>query len=214
MPRADYDRFCQEFDEWGKSRSLYLVTFDSRNHQYDLEYGKVCDSNTELIEAQFKNKKKIGVYIDIFPLEYIPDHGFAKTWYILRRKVLYRLFKSSILDLNDPSNKELYSPAKYFLIKLTNRLNSETLFDKIKKMEEKYSAVPTGLLMNFESGTYYPSSLFEERILWPFEDEKFYIPKEYDKVLKIAYGDYMTLPPVEEQQPHHIQDVWRIEKND
>ena len=41
-----------------------------------------------------------------------------------------------------------------------------------------------------------------------FEDGEFYIPSGYDNILRNTYGDYMTLPPIEQQKPHHIQDVW------
>lgn len=37
---------------------------------------------------------------------------------------------------------------------------------------------------------------------------EFYIPSGYDNILRNTYGDYMTLPPIEQQKPHHIQDVW------
>ena len=36
----------------------------------------------------------------------------------------------------------------------------------------------------------------------PFEDRKYIIPKEYDKILTVQFGDYMTPPPKEEQVGH------------
>ena len=44
---------------------------------------------------------------------------------------------------------------------------------------------------------------FAERILHKFEGQLFYIPAGYDSLLRAHYGDYMTLPPLEEQVPHH-----------
>ena len=32
-------------------------------------------------------------------------------------------------------------------------------------------------------------------------------PKEYDKVLKEVYGDYMKLPPKESRVPSHSDDI-------
>ena len=37
-----------------------------------------------------------------------------------------------------------------------------------------------------------------------FENELFSIPKGYDSILKIEYGDYMTLPPEEDRQGHEM----------
>lgn len=36
-----------------------------------------------------------------------------------------------------------------------------------------------------------------------FEDGFYYIPKGYDKILKMGYGDYMTPLPENERQTHH-----------
>ena len=41
----------------------------------------------------------------------------------------------------------------------------------------------------------FPREWFDETILVPFEKYEFRIPKEFDKVLRHEYGDYMTLPP-------------------
>lgn len=52
-------------------------------------------------------------------------------------------------------------------------------------------------------------SLFAMQVVWKmlymrrFEDKEFLIPKEYDEVLRVAYGDYMQLPPEEDRVPHH-----------
>ena len=37
-----------------------------------------------------------------------------------------------------------------------------------------------------------------------FEDEEFNIPQEYDRFLKVAYGDYMKLPSENERVTHQI----------
>ena len=50
----------------------------------------------------------------------------------------------------------------------------------------------------------YDRHLFSERILWSVEDTEFYIPKEYDKILRLEFGEYMVLPPEEERVPHHV----------
>ena len=39
--------------------------------------------------------------------------------------------------------------------------------------------------------------------LHKYEDSEFSIPVEYDKLLRIFYGDYMQLPPIEERVGKH-----------
>ena len=53
-----------------------------------------------------------------------------------------------------------------------------------------------------------PVSMFTDTIRVPFEQYSFPIPREYDVFLKGRYGDYMKLPPIEDQRPlHHIIGV-------
>ena len=40
-----------------------------------------------------------------------------------------------------------------------------------------------------------------------FEHETFPVPAEYDRLLTIMYGDYMTLPPEWARRPHHRGEV-------
>lgn len=37
----------------------------------------------------------------------------------------------------------------------------------------------------------------------PFEDIKIKVPKNYDKILRELYGDYMLLPPKGKRQNHY-----------
>lgn len=54
--------------------------------------------------------------------------------------------------------------------------------------------------------TFYPVELFDEVAWLPFEDTEMPVPKEYDRYLRIGYGDdYMSPPP--EDQRASVHDV-------
>ena len=53
---------------------------------------------------------------------------------------------------------------------------------------------------------------FKNRILLDFEGYKFWCPKDYDKVLKFYFGDYMKLPPEKERVSHSIEAYWKDTK--
>ena len=71
----------------------------------------------------------------------------------------------------------------------------------------------------------YKKEWFEESILLPFEDTYISAPIKYHDVLTNMFGDYMTLPPVEQRVSHHylyffdlnkrltIDEIKRIKKN-
>ena len=57
---------------------------------------------------------------------------------------------------------------------------------------------------------YFPLDAVEPIMKHKFEDSEFNIPVNYDKYLTLFYGDYMTIPPEDKRQDHHIT-VYRVE---
>ena len=44
----------------------------------------------------------------------------------------------------------------------------------------------------------------------PFEDRHYIVMKDYDEYLSNGYGDYMKLPPIDKQIPHHqFEAYWK-----
>ena len=50
---------------------------------------------------------------------------------------------------------------------------------------------------------YYRKECFDKVVFLPYEGRKVMVPVGYDELLRIWYGDYMTLPPEEKRQPAH-----------
>ena len=48
-----------------------------------------------------------------------------------------------------------------------------------------------------------PKDWFNSVIQVPFENTTINLPVEYEKYLRQSFGDYMKLPPVEQQHPRH-----------
>ena len=51
---------------------------------------------------------------------------------------------------------------------------------------------------------YHRTAVLEQCILLPFEDTEFYVMSRFDEALMEKYGDYLQLPPIEEQKPRHV----------
>ena len=54
---------------------------------------------------------------------------------------------------------------------------------------------------------------FSSSIELPFEDTTISIPAGYDRYLKMDFGDYMTLPPVEKRTASHPTDIIDLNKS-
>ena len=49
----------------------------------------------------------------------------------------------------------------------------------------------------------YPKEIFASAVYKPFEDTSLPVPVGYDTYLHMAFGDYMQMPPEEDQVPSH-----------
>ena len=49
-----------------------------------------------------------------------------------------------------------------------------------------------------------PSDLFARYEQKQFDGHEFYVISAYDEYLRLVFGDYMQLPPVDKRKPHHI----------
>ena len=85
------------------------------------------------------------------------------------------------------------------LIKYMNKYNNKNT---------NYVAFFAGVYLNKEimNKEYFENGIKEAK----FEDSKFYIVKEYDKLLTHIYGDYMTLPKEEDRIGHHYTDCLKF----
>ena len=54
----------------------------------------------------------------------------------------------------------------------------------------------------------FPSTMFDEQIEVEFEKHKFFGTNDPDRILTITYGDYLKMPPEDEQKPHHTITCW------
>ena len=86
---------------------------------------------------------------------------------------------------------------------MIEKINAES--QKIIDAESKYVAD----MVEYESykeREIMEKTWFSEYVKTKFEDREYYIPKEYDRVLTMLYGNYMQLPPVE-ARVNHCPDI-------
>lgn len=176
------------------------LTFDYHDSpEYEEQFMKIYDSRTTLKE--FSSNRIKGVFIDVFQITPIGNNKFISK---------IRFYKDAILKMsryNQTNNSNpnfikkviyksigrLYTPEK-----LTKKIQDRRL--KLSKNDFKYANDPDG---NIKGIVY--SKYFKEFIDIDFEGCNFMIIKEYDSYLKDIFGDYMKLPPVEQQVPGHFE---------
>lgn len=146
-----------------------------------------------------------GIFIDIFPIVHSSKHLIPR---IIQYSAAKLLVSSSLRKKGDYISNTLL---KRFLIR-TSKILDINLFNKIcKHLVFRYGADKEWLGHFFSSSrfkkAFHHKSVFQNPIYHKYENLELPLPTDYNKYLTQAYGDYMTLPPKEKQQPSHSLKV-------
>ena len=209
MKRCDYEKFLAIVaDELPEGFGLKHFTTDA---DFPYPYIRIEDEEIQLRREYTKNKTIQNLWVDIFPLDGVPESGFErfkweKTLTILREMRNLSCL-SELVNLNKKHNK-----LKRTLIWLALNLKIEKLFKtsnwtrRIDDFLKSYSLDEMGMIGNPMGGHWfkevYPSSFYKETSHLPFEGLEMTAPKNYIEILLKMYGDYMQLPKEEERNWH------------
>lgn len=217
MPREDYEKFRELY------RSDEYSFIDSRNTpDCYIAFGRVCDTRRTLAVSSIPwVRKDVGVWIDIFPVDRIPDdiETFRRIY-----DSLYLLMKFNVgIRRAHTISSSRFSPLKrlkIWILKKTNpRLLKRDPVDIVKDMNTLIRlASPKdshhwSQLCCPDTGTceFFTDEEVGEYVRMRFEDSEFFVWKGYDSILRDSYGDYMALPPKSEQRPlqNYISFRWK-----
>lgn len=79
MKRSDYERFFKEYSK--EDHSNYQAQEFRFDTNYHYPFGKVTDTRTILREEVLDPYENLGVYIDVFPIENLPNNKFS-IWFM------------------------------------------------------------------------------------------------------------------------------------
>lgn len=215
MPRKDYEEFEILFPQWGEKRHLYIAGPHNEDHYLPRHMLKVCDSRTILNENTYKDYKQIGLFIDVYPLDNTSNNRFVdRIWTKYVRTYKFRELANNIDTDSDSYRK--FNTVKKIVTRILSygdlkRVN-ESFISSAGRYKDSESKRATVFFVTFPR-VYEKEDIFPART-HQFEDAEFFIPKEADKILRIIYGDYMKLPPKEQQVPMHTSDAYILDDNE
>lgn len=212
MPRSDYEKLVEIFNQ-NCNKHYKLLDYRTENDYY-YPFNKIVDLRTKLYEDNFKEIKNMGINIDVFPIDYLPENEkeiekvFKKFKFYNRMVVYYRTLNKR----KSTKNKFLVLPKVVlgFIMSIFNfyRICLKKLDNLCKKYNDtRKVACISGRYLEKEV---MDISYIEEKVMMKFEDTEMPIPVGYDDYLTKHYGDYMKLPPKEERVANHNRQVyWR-----
>lgn len=208
LRRDDYKKLISIMK--GKENPEFFV-LDHETNGYRYPYAKLCFANS--YQKSFTgDPKSMGVFIDIFPIDNIPDNvEDAKTFSSLVKKKSKLALLSNFNTYKGSTNffKSLIKSILFFPKYIKNRINGPMQNKVIELVEysQKYNKQITKFRACLYS-PYFPEKekfdfeIFETYTEKDFENRKYSVIKNYQQYLEQLYGDFMILPPEVERVNH------------
>ena len=205
MPRKDYEKMWRLWKKENKNSRYVLEKSDENHVDYNL-FVTIRDKNTTLIKPYQKDLDIThGVALDILPLDGYPDKKLQRKMQCFWALV-YSLYCAQLVPQNH--GKKVAMAGKIALGIVPWKKARHAIWNFAEKQMTKYDIEECKGITELCSGpgymkNWYPKEAFDKAIFRPFEDGEMPIPVGYDDYLKIAFGDYMQMPPEEKRVGHH-----------
>lgn len=205
MTRENYERFCKLFREKSDKENFF---FQEGLVDWPCYFSKVRLLGTFLGEQETEKnlpREKKGIFVDIFPLDNVPDNFFMQhIWYFCGKiLVAHGLLKRGYLSA---------SIKKKILMAMTFPFFCKPLHDVVYSFVKSYNSKQTNFIGGFAlvsrfRNTISPKSIWGSPEYIDFELTKLQAPVDVAMFLSYYFGDYMTFPPVEERGLRHMVEV-------
>lgn len=214
MLRPDYERFIEETEKSGNERYRIFSPFIDECYYYP--FAKLCDMSTRLLDHNDRSPPEMGIYIDIFPVDGLPNDVRRRKRYWNKVRIVKKLntmvYQKKVYHENFPKRVLRYVMFMFFKRIKPNRiakyLNSLALKHKVE--ESEFVAVS---LFGYGKREQIPASVFSEFFDILFENKQYMAIKNYDLYLSSIYGDYMQLPPIEQRQRKHEFHAFALDES-
>ena len=209
MLREDYDRFVAGFNQ---SSDRYQCWTMRNIYDFPFVFAKVMDIKTELYEPNKNNGIKMCINIDVFPYDNAPGNEQVLNDMYNKSKKYTLWFRRRVLP-RWGDERQIKRIVRYIVYMLLQIIPRQYFVDKINDNLMKYKNVETDYIGNFTSETriFCNKEIFDSFIDVEFEGKKYKAPVGYDAWLRAFYGDYMKLPPEEQQVLYHRFEAYVCE---
>lgn len=208
MLRSEYEKFRKIASDELDSGKFFFQDY-STDPNYRFGYAKIRRKNSVYIKAgQEHLKGKGGIFIDVFPIDGLPDNAFRRQivnfWCFILRKCSYS-------EIGMAAEKSAF---KRFLFRLLYIVPMPLVFRAIERLAKKpyansgeYVRIIT-LPLQFKGQTGYQRKWFASLSnAYLFEGHIFPGPADIDGYLRSQFGDYMRLPPESERKAHGVAAI-------
>lgn len=199
MPRKDYETLRHLGNVW---KDGYRLGDYETTPGYTYDFLKLEDLNTTLIEKTSPIYIG-GVFLDIFPLDNIPNEEANQQIIAYQDKTL-PIYQQLCID---PYCATCPTLLHYIVLRIRQFFFSpKRFFGKLDAITKQYQDDNTCQYWKSTHGYHKlsaaPRDWWGDGVEADFEGKKYIVPTNWDAYLTHLFGDYMTPPPVEKRISH------------
>lgn len=209
LKREEYEKLLT-YNSINEEIDIVSYKTNTEKYYHPFSQANLIDNTTQRISHSTKVDTNQGLFIDLFPLDSIPDNEYEDEKLLKQILWIDRIRSLCIAKYDYPIKyrriRKLIGNCLFFV-------NPVKLAKKMDILSQKYNSVKTkqiGVVKIDFVHSRWDRTFFDKRVEHLFSGHYLMIPSEYDNILNASYGDYMTPPPEEKRVVRHPADVcWR-----
>lgn len=210
IPRKDYNHFVDIAKSYIPDY-MDIKTMSSEP-DYKCYFTRLINNKKKIYWNHGQYIAKIGIWMDVFPLDGLPENVLMRNWQVFVVYFWKALYKFTQIDYVSTNKKRGF--IECFLIKFAQitkigkLFSAESMMKHLDQRLQKYDYDKEKYVWNF-SGCYGKREIVSKLQLGGkrkglFEGRIVSIPLKAEDYLTNIYGNYMKLPPVKERISHEI----------
>lgn len=202
MLRDDYNKLCKIGQ--AEFKDLYFFQIEETDNGSSRGHIQIRNNcSTAILKNEgYKFEFNQGIFIDIFPLDFLPNDEVKKRKFLKKlkfKKMLVNKYKELVIaKYIDTSGKVFIKKIIHFIFSLFNKfMKGKNIFEKsfentVQKYNHKKNCdyVSSIALSPYREKGFFKKQYFDEVIFKRFEMFEVPVPKEYEKILDELYGDW------------------------
>lgn len=204
MPRKDYEKLETLWNMYVDTKK-YSICRPNDTLANGNKYITIHDNNSTFIQKGRESfDANHGVALEVLPLDGYPKKNTERYLQIFWA-IIFSLYANQTVPLRAKGVSKLI--CKFLLHLVSSRKKQYQIFHYAEKQMSKYDINDCdfwAVLCTFKNIKHkYSKRMFTETAWLNFNGVEMPCPSDYDSYLKMLYGDYMKLPPENEQLHKH-----------
>ncbi len=195
-----------------EQESRFTLLNSLTNPDWPRPFSKLSNENTKVVDRK-SNALNLhrGISVDIFPLGRFDD-----------KEAVYKKARNMISRINSAYLSRTHQKTtgvRPFLSKMVGAglllISEDELYWQKKFLEiqkEENGSFRGFLGSKYRERDIVDAAFYEGSVEVDFEGKRYPAPAQYDLLLKSIYGDYMALPPADQQVSNHDVEVYLLDE--